>query len=233
MSQLDNFMDVVLSVGGSMVNPDGKPDVTFLKNFAKIIGQTKGRIGILTGGGFSARLFANAARELGSSEYDADNIAIISTKQNASIVVAALASGNVDVDRKVYDNFDDAKRSVNRVVVMGGTIPGITTDTDAVLLAEAMSAKRLLNISNVDGIYDSNPKTNPKAKKFTKMDYGQLIELANKEDQRKAGTNFVFDMLACKLIARSGIETHFVSGKNLDDIKNAIDGKKHGGTVVN
>jgi len=115
---------------------------------------------------------------------------------------------------------------------MGGTIPGITTDTDSVLLAEAIKAKRLVNVSNVSGIYDSDPKTNKNAKKFERLTYDQLISLAMESDKRTAGTNFVFDLLACKLIARSSIEGHFVSWKDMDDVKAAIDGKKHGGTVV-
>jgi uridylate kinase len=51
-------------------------------------------------------------------------------------------------------------------------------------------------------------------------------------DKRMAGTNFVFDMLACKLIARSKIETHFVSFRKMDDLESAVEGKKHSGTVV-
>ncbi|HIH18796.1 TPA: hypothetical protein HA225_02360, partial [Candidatus Micrarchaeota archaeon] len=44
--------------------------------------------------------------------------------------------------------------------------------------------------------------------------------------------HFVFDFLACKLIARSKIEAHFVHGKNLLDVRKAVEGKPHGGTVV-
>lgn len=215
-----------------MINPDGKPDVTFLREITKIIKESKHEFGILCGGGIVARAYANAARELGASEYDSDNIAIISTKQNAAILVAALLNGGVEVENKVFDNFDDAKRTGKKVVVMGGTIPGITTDTDAVLLAESMGAKRLLNLSNVDAIYDSDPRKNPKAKRFSKMTYEELISLATASDKRMAGTNFVFDLLACKLIARSKIETHFVAGKDLNGIKAAIEGKTHEGTVV-
>ncbi|MBI4975444.1 UMP kinase, partial [Candidatus Peregrinibacteria bacterium] len=68
--------------------------------------------------------------------------------------------------------------SLPPIVVIGGTIPGITTDTDSVLLAEALKAQRLVNISNTDAIYDSNPKTNPNAKKFSSLGYEQLIDLA-------------------------------------------------------
>jgi uridylate kinase len=225
-------MHVVLSVGGSSVIPDLKPDLGFVKSLAGIIKKSKNKFGILTGGGSVARLYAKAARTLGASEYEADNIAIVSTKQNAQLVIAGLSAEGVDVYRKVVDDFEEAKGITNKAVVMGGTIPGITTDTDAVLLAESMGAKRLVNISNVDAIYDSDPKKNPKARKFAKMTYDELVALAAGSDKRKAGTNFVFDLLACKLISRSGIETHFVTGKSLKDMENAIEGKKHGGTVV-
>ena len=80
--------------------------------------------------------------------------------------------------------------------------------------------------------FDSDPRKNPGATRIKKMSYEGLISLASQSDKRMAGTNFVFDMLACKLIARSKIETHFVSYKNLSDIESAIEGKKHDGTIV-
>jgi uridylate kinase len=227
-------MHVVLSIGGSSIIPDGKPDLAFLRAFSALIKKSKNSFGILCGGGTVARLYANAARELGASEYEADSIAIRSTRQNAALLVAALKSAGIDVHGRVIDDFEFAKEParVNKVVVMGGTIPGITTDTDSVLLAEAVGAKRLVNVSNVDAIYDSDPRKNPNAKRYVKMGYEELIALASQGDKRMAGTNFVFDLLACKLIARSKIETHFVSYKRMGDLEAAIEGKKHGGTVV-
>ena len=56
--------------------------------------------------------------------------------------------------------------------------------------------------------------------------------MAAEKDNRRAGENFIFDVLASKLLARSEIEGHFVSGKKLDDLEKAIMGKKHNGTVV-
>jgi len=227
-------MHVVLSIGGSSIIPDGKPDLAFLRSMAQLVKKSKNSFGILCGGGTAARTYAAAARELGAGEYEADSIAIRSTRQNAHLVLAALKAGGVDAHGRVLSDFEDAKEPArqNKAVVMGGTIPGITTDTDAVLLAEAIGATRLVNISNVEAIYDSDPKKNPSAKKFQKMGYDELITLAASSDKRMAGTNFVFDMLACKLIARSKIEAHFVSFKKMADVENAIEGKKHNGTVV-
>jgi uridylate kinase len=227
-------MHVVLSVGGSSVIPEGKPDFAFLRGLAQLIKRSRSSFGILTGGGPVARMYANAARELGASEYEADSIAITSTRQNAHLVIAALAGAGVDVHNRVLSDFEEAKIPAHetKAVVMGGTIPGITTDTDSVLLAEAIGAKRLVNISNVEAIYDSDPKINKNAKRYSKMTYDELISLAAASDRRMAGTNFVFDLLACKLIARSKIETHFVSARKMDGVENAVEGRKHGGTVV-
>lgn len=223
-------MAVVLSLGGSCVNPEGKPDTAFIRSFCEVVKKSKDKIGIVVGGGSVARAYASAARELGASEFDADEIAIVSTRQNAMLLVHGLGKDAYPV---VLTDFINAKKAAatSRVIVMGGTIPGITTDTDAVLLAEAIGAKKLINISNVSGIYDSDPRKNPNAKKLDRMSYDELIALASASDKRLAGTNFVFDMLACKLIMRSKIETHFI-GKDIAEIEKALNGKKHSGTVV-
>jgi uridylate kinase len=221
---------VVLSLGGSLVNP-GTPDSQYVASLAKLLRSHKCKFGIVVGGGKLARQWADAARKKGASEFEADEAAIEATKKNAQFVIDTIKK---DCNRVVCNTFEQAREQSkkHRMVVMGGTIPGITTDSDAVLLAECLKAKRILNLSNIDGIYDDNPVRNHNAKKFSKMSYGQLIDLAGKNDLRKAGTHFVFDFLACKLIARSRIEAHFVHGRNLLDVRRAIDGKPHGGTVV-
>jgi uridylate kinase len=221
---------VVLSLGGSLVNP-GTPDSQYVSSLSRLLRSTKYRFGIVVGGGKLARKWADAARKKGASEFEADEAAIDATKKNAQFVIDIIKN---DVNRVPCNTFESAREhsKKHRFVVMGGTIPGITTDSDATLLAECLGAKRLLNLSNIDGIYSDNPVRNHNAKKFHKMAYQQLIDLAGKNDLRKAGTHFVFDFLACKLISRSKIEAHFVHGRNLLDVRKAIEGKPHGGTVV-
>jgi uridylate kinase len=223
----------VISLGGGIINPAGGtgPDVELIGKLCDAFKGAKTRIAIVTGGGKTAREYAEAARKLGAGEFDCDEIAILSTKQNAGLMLAGLRGVAFPA---VLRDFREAVMHSDswKVLVMGGTIPGITTDTDSALLAEALGAKRLVNLSNVDGIYDANPKDNPGARKFEQLGYGQLISLAANLDSRKAGENFVFDILACKIISRSNLEAHFVSGRNLDDVKKALEGKPHTGTVV-
>ncbi len=227
-------MHVVISLGGSLVYDENGLNKEFLATIKKVITERVGRgyqFGIVTGGGKKARDYASEVRKNGGNEFEADSAAIKATKENAKEVIKIIGK---PAYQKVITDFDDAVKISKKakVIVMGGTIPGITTDTDAALLAEALHAIRLINLSNVDAIYDSDPMQNPNAKKFNTLSYDGLITLAVEGDRRRAGTNFIFDILACKLIARSRIETHFVSGQNPLDINAAIEGKQHGGTVV-
>ncbi len=224
-------MHIVLSLGGSLVNTENGIDTAYIEKIKSIVLASEHSFGIVVGGGFAARKKANKLRTKGKSEFECDEAAIKITWKNAQAVADVFDNAAYP---KALRDFKKARKEAQnkKVVVMGGTIPGITTDTDSVLLAEALNAKRLVNISNTDAIYDSNPKENPAAKKFNQLDYDQLIDLAVKNDKRTAGTNFIFDLLACKLLARSKIEAHFVSGKNLEDLENAINGRAHNGTVV-
>ncbi|VVC01088.1 Uridylate kinase [uncultured archaeon] len=221
---------VVISLGGSLVNP-GTPDNHYVTLLFRVLRATKLKFGIVVGGGKLARKWAEAARKKGASEFEADEAAIDATKKNAQFVIDTIGK---DVNRVVCNTFEQAREQSKKhtFVVMGGTIPGITTDSDAVLLAECLKSKRIINLSNIDGVYSANPIRHPEAKKFHRMTFAQLIDLAGKNDLRKAGTHFVFDFLACKLISRSKIEAHFVHGKNLLDVRKAVEGKPHGGTVV-
>ncbi|NYZ78871.1 UMP kinase [Candidatus Micrarchaeota archaeon] len=225
-------MKVVLSVGGSLLNP-GKPDFDFIEKLTSLLKRlkTKYRFAVVCGGGVPAREQASHIRKLGGSEFLADETAILCTRMNALLMMASLGD---DAYPSLAESFREAVGAMNsgKIVLMGGTIPGITTDTDAALLAEGVGAARIVNLSNVDGVYTSDPRKNKDAKKMSRMGFIQLVELASKYDKRKAGTRFIFDLIACKLIARSGIETHFVYGKNLDELQRAIEGKTHSGTVV-
>lgn len=223
---------ITLSIGGSLLVP-GEPDVEYIKKLAKIFRKyvKKYKFAIVTGGGADARVYARAMRKIYNNEFLADQAAIMSTWQNAYLVLAALE----DITYKTLPKtFDEAAEALvhNDIVIMGGTLPGITTDTDAVLLAERVGSKRIINVSNVDAIYTGDPRKEKNVKKLPVLSHQKLCEMAAEKDSRRAGENFVFDILASKLLARSGIEGHFVSGNRLDDLENAIKGKKHNGSIV-
>jgi len=64
-----------------------------------------------------------------------------------------------------------------RVVILaaGSGNPYFSTDTTAALRAVEIEAEVVLKATKVDGIYDADPKENPKAKRFSRLDYLDLI----------------------------------------------------------
>lgn len=66
----------------------------------------------------------------------------------------------------------------NRVVIFGGGTgnPYFSTDTAAALRANEIGAEVILKATKVDGIYDSDPKKNPKAKRFSQISYLDCLQ---------------------------------------------------------
>jgi len=65
-----------------------------------------------------------------------------------------------------------------RVVIFGGGTgnPYFSTDTAAALRANEIGAEVILKATKVDGIYDSDPKTNVKAKRFSQITYLEALQ---------------------------------------------------------
>jgi len=65
-----------------------------------------------------------------------------------------------------------------RVVIFGGGTgnPYFSTDTTAALRAAEVGADVILKATKVDGVYDSDPKKNPKAKRFDQISYLEALQ---------------------------------------------------------
>lgn len=221
-------MPVVLKIGGSLVYP-GKADQEYVRDVVSVILGLKRRtvVGVVVGMGKRGEKPLLAARKRKVSEYDLDLVAIKQTRKNAVILRKALG-----LRGPVPETIDAARREARRkgITVIGGTVPGHTTNTVAALLAEALGARELVNATNIDGVYTKDPRKFPNATKFNRMHFDQLIALAAKQDARGARGHFVFDLLAAKLIARSSIKTYIIRGTPAE-IRATLAGRTHG-TIV-
>jgi len=219
-------MVVAISLGGSLVNADG-PRTDYLKGLVGALRESGIPLLVVVGGGKLAR---RRIEELGSAnKYEQDEAAIGATYENAAIV-KRLFPGSVLVRRSLEKCAEALVKG--KTPVTGGIVPGLTTDSVAALAAEKLRAKRLVNLSNVDGIYDSDPRQNPGAKKYATLAHERLVAMAAEHDRRNPRENFIVDILAAKILARSNIEAHFVNGSDLVAVKAAVLGKPHSGTVV-
>lgn len=217
-----------------LFKPDGGFDYDYLRAFKNIVLDALARdppLAVVVGSGKRGTDYAREARASTGSEFFADRAGIKATRENAELLIKEIGAKAFPHVVTAPDEAAEALEK-NFVPVAGGLLEGLTTDACSVLVAERVGAQSVVNVSHADGVYDSDPRSNPRAKKFKTMTHNQLSELAYRHDHRLARTNFVFDLIACKLAKRSNIPLHFVSGSDLNQVENAILGKEHDGTVV-
>lgn len=197
-------MRVVLSLGGSMLMQNASADN--LREYASVLKRLSEQheLFVVTGGGRTARDYIEIARGLGADETFCDYIGIAVTRLNAMLLAAALKNAPKTIPQDFREAFELSRNY--RVVVMGGTFPGHTTDATAALLAEFVSADMLLIATSVDAVYSDDPTKNPQAVRYDRLKPTELVQIVSKIVSR-AGSSSVVDLLAAKIIERSGIRT--------------------------
>lgn len=219
-------MKVVLSLGGSMLIRNASADS--LKEYASVLKRLSRQheLFVVTGGGRTAREYIGLARELGADETFCDYIGIAVTRINAMLLTAALKEAPRTIPRDFREALELSKN--HRIVVMGGTFPGHTTDATAALLAEFVSADTLLIATSVDAVYSDDPLKSPDAVRYDRLKPSELVQIVSRIVSR-AGSSSVVDLLAAKIIERSGIRTVVFYGTP-ENIEKAV--KLETGTVI-
>jgi uridylate kinase len=221
---------IIISLGGSLIIPE-EIDVNFLKEFKNLILSEveKGKkFIIVTGGGKICRKYQKVAKEISNpSSEDLDWIGIASLKLNAELLRVIFAEyAYKEVISNLSNNFPFEKP----IVIGAAYKPGQSTDFDAVLGAKTVGTKKIINLSNTDYIYDSDPKINPNAKKFEQISWPEYRKLIPKE--WNPGLNSPFDPMASEMAEKEGIEVIIMNGKPIDNLANYLNGEQFQGTVI-
>ena len=205
---------VIISLGGSLIIPE-EIDIDFLRVFKNlIVSETKKgkNFKIITGGGKICRKYQEVAKWIASpSADDLDMLGIRALNLNKELI------------RILFKDCD-------KVEIFGAEKPGNSTDTGAVLLAESVGVKRVINLSNIDYVYDSDPKINPNAKKIEEISWAEYRKLIPKD--WNPGLNSPFDPVASKMAEEEGIEVIIMNGKPIDNLAKCLNGEKFLGTVI-
>ncbi len=221
----------VISVGGSLIVPEDI-DLDFLKNFKVFIKNRikKGdRFILIAGGGKVCRKYQNAAKSLVEvSDEENDLLGIYVTKVNAYLLKSVLGK---DAHPKIIEDPVNQKIDFKESVLVGsGWKPGCSTDLDAVLIAKRFDAKSIINLSNIDYVYDSDPKINPNAKKIKEISWKDFRKIVgNKWDP---GLSAPFDPIASKEAQGLGINVAILNGKKFDNLNDFLDNKEFIGTLI-
>ena len=231
------YKRVLLKLSGEALAPQGSSGIDpeaakMISNQIKNCVQIGANLAIVIGGGNIWR--GKVGLELGMDRATADYMGMLATVMNSLALMDALE--NIGVTTRVQTSIEmraiaepyirrRALRHIekNRVVIFAGGTgnPYFTTDTAAALRAVEINAELLIKATKVDGIYDSDPKKNPDAKKFDRLTY---MDALNKQLQ-------VMDATAISLCMENHMPLMVLNLWEEGSLKKALMGEKIGTLV--
>ncbi len=224
---------IVVSLGGSLLVPDAI-DTNFVAAFKSLIVsevELGKRFILITGGGKTARRYIDAASQVSDiTNDDKDWLGIHATRMNAHFIRTVFrdhAHPRINTNPHDLEDFYGAEEPI---LVAGGWRPGHSTDFDAVLLGKYLGAKKIINLSNIDYVYDRDPRQFSDAKPLENMCWSAFRELVG--STWDPGMNAPFDPIAAKLAEGENMEVMILNGQNLDNLRLALDGQPCIGTVI-
>lgn len=231
---MDNIKRVILKLSGeALAKKEGGYNDELIENIAnqvKTIVNKGTDVGVVIGGG-------NYWRGRSNDNIDrtkADQIGMLATIMNCIYVSEIFRSQGLKTNiltpfecgsmTKLFSK-DRANKYFEKGMVVffaGGTgHPYFSTDTGIVLRAIELDADAILLAKAIDGIYDSDPKLNPEAKKYDTISINEVVE-------KKLG---VIDMTASVMCMENKMSLMVFGLEEENSIVNALSGKFNG-TVV-
>jgi len=183
-------------------------------------------VAVVVGGGEVSREYIRSAAAMGLSTYQQDTVAIHASRLNARLVAMKLG-GVSSVPTSIDGMLQRLAR--NRVAVMGGLKPGITTDTVAAIVAARWRADILVKASDQNGIYTEDPRVNKKAKRLDKLTYERMKQILG--GIHRPGIHSIVDPVAVDQLVESRVRLVVLNGADPKSVIKAIHGEKIG-TVV-
>lgn len=231
---MDNIKRVILKLSGeALAKKEGGYNDELIENIAnqvKTIVDKGTDVGVVIGGG-------NYWRGRSNDNIDrtkADQIGMLATIMNCIYVSEIFRSCGLMTNiltpfecgsmTKLFSK-DRANKYFSKGMVVffaGGTgHPYFSTDTGIVLRAIELDADAILLAKAIDGVYDSDPKINPEAKKYDKLPIQEVVD-------KKLG---VIDMTASVMCMENKMPLMIFGLNEKDSILNAMTGRFNG-TIV-
>jgi uridylate kinase len=222
---------VVVSVGGSLIVPDGI-DTAFLKAFhTSILAHVRRGVSfyIVAGGGMTARDYQHAVEEVRGDLHpeDVDWLGIHATRLNAHLLRAIFKD---ESQGRIVKNPTRGLRGNYPIIIGAGWRPGRSTDYCAVMAAKQLGAKRIVNLSNIDYVYTDDPRDNADAEPIKRLSWDEYRKMIPAEWD--PGLSSPFDPVASKLAQEHKMEVAIINGGKLEEFDKYVNKEHFEGTVI-
>lgn len=223
---------VVVSIGGSVLLT-GTGDAEYFAQLAdrlRRLGAERPLV-VTTGGGRTAREYIQLGRALGLTEVELDEVGIEVTRLHARLLAGRVGPPTSAHPPTTVPAVVEQLR-LGSPVILGGTEPGHTTDGVAALVAVRIRAARVVNATDVAGVYDLDPRDHPNARLLERLTWPEFRAMVHAGSSGEAGQNFLFDRLGADALARAHIPLLIVPGRDLENLEAAISGRPCRGSRI-
>lgn len=227
--------NIIISLGGSLVVPQ-EIDTSFLKVFRNVIKKylNDKRFFIFVGGGKVCRNYQKALLEFGADNKERDLIGIDVSRLNARVVKQAFGELSYS---EIITNPTKNINTKKDIVVAGGWKPGWSTDYCAVTLAKNMGVKTIINLTNIDYVYDLPagrqariPQDFRNAKPFKEISWRDFRKIVG--NKWSPGLSMPFDPRASKEAEILKIKVLVINGKHPERLEQFLSNKPFIGTTI-
>jgi uridylate kinase len=231
---MDNTEKVVISVGGSLIVPEDGIDSQFLQQLNYFIREQLARnknrqFFLIAGGGRTTRHYQTAARNVlrhQITDDDLDWIGIHATRLNGHLLRTIFR----DIAHPVIiDDYSVIRKRREPVIVGAGWKPGWSTDYDAVLICKDYGVKTIVNLSNINKVYDKDPKIFKEAKPIDRISWDDFRKIVG--NKWVPGMNIPFDPIAALKAQGLGLKVVLI-GRDFENIRKYFDGEEFIGTII-
>ena len=224
---------IVISLGGSLIVPN-EIDWEFIKEFKELIEEqiARGlRFVIVTGGGKIARKYIEAGSKIeGVDNEDKDWLGIHATRMNAHFMRTIFKKyAHPTINKNPYD-LESFLKAKEAVLVAAGYRPGNSTDYIAVKIAQELGVRKIANLSDIDYVYEEDPRKNPAAKKIETISWDDFQKMVG--TTWDPGANVPFDPVASKFAHEHELEVAILNGRKIENLRNYLQEKTFEGTTI-
>jgi uridylate kinase len=221
---------VILKISGEALKENNlnvsKNKLNIVLETVKLLKNNHHQVGIVIGGGN----FLRGREHDDMNKVTADTIGMLGTVMNALYlkdylekngITALVSTPFVFPDLLPNYSFEELKNKYDdNIVIFGGGIgkSGFSTDSGVIHATSILDADLIIKMTNVDGVYDSDPKINPNAIKYNRISFQEVLDKDLK----------VMDQYAIKKCMDKNIKILVMNFNKYNEILDFFDGKEIG-----
>ena len=258
MATVDNVERIVIKVGTSILaHSTGKANIRRMKKLVTVISDvvnsgkqvalvTSGAIGVGVGKlGLKERPTTTAGKQAAATIGQCELMFMYDKffgEYNHSVAQILLTRYAVETEQKRQNiiNTIDELLSMNIIPIINENdtvaideLEGNNfgdNDMLSAIVASLVNADRLIILTDIDGLYDSNPRANPDAKKITTVDKitPEILAMAAGSGSNRGTGGMLTKLQAAEYATSRGVICHVINGSNPKSLYEILDGKNKG-----